>query len=141
MGIGYPAGLMLRKLNSPFASVVNLPRRFISACSGSWFSYRPTGEACQTSTSAAATGLPSGSRTQPLKNNAGPGVGDRRSDPPFSVLGDSALQNGPRRLAELSVAALGPLFMRQTRVERPSVPAISLTSLWLSVVSCPSAAT
>src|SRR4029077_1032419 len=55
--------------------------------------------------------------------------------------GESILQNGPRRLAELSVDALGPLFMRQTKVETPSVPAISLTSLWLSVVNCPSSAT
>ena len=53
-----PAGLTLRKEKPPSAPVVNLPRRFISACAGSWFSYRPTGEDCQTSTSAPATGLP-----------------------------------------------------------------------------------
>ena len=59
--------MTLRKLKAPFASVVNVPRRFISACVASWFSYRPTGDGCQTSTVAPAIALPSRSRTEPLK--------------------------------------------------------------------------
>src|SRR5882762_2431632 len=97
------------------------------------------GDACQTSTSAPIIGLPSWSRTQPLKKRDGPGVEDRRREPPFSVLGESALQKGPSKFAELSIAALSPLLRRQTSVDRPSDPAMSLVSLWLSVVRCPSA--
>ncbi len=73
----------------------------------------------------------------------GPGVADLRSEPPFSVLGESALQNGPKRFAELSVAALGPLFMQadQSAGNSPAIRPLSRTSLWLSVVRCPRAAT
>src|SRR5882762_2623409 len=99
------------------------------------------GDACQTSTSAPTIGLPSWSRTQPLKKRDGPGVEDRRREPPFSVLGESALQKGPSKFAELSIAALSPLLRRHTSVDRPSDPAMSRVSLWLSVVRCPNADT
>src|SRR3977135_2362343 len=99
------------------------------------------GDACQTSTSAPIIGLPSWSRTQPLKKRDGPGVEDRRREPPFADLGECALQKGPSKFAELSIAALSPLLRRQTSVDRPSDPAMSLVSLWLSVVHCPSADT
>ena len=39
------------------------------------------------------------------------------------------------------VSPPSPLFIRQTMAERPSVPAIRRTSLWLAVVNWPSLAT
>src|SRR4051812_4379025 len=121
---------MLRNENRPFLSVVNLPRRVMSAWVGSWFSYRPSVEDCQMSTSASATSLPLRSRTQMLQNSSGPGVGERTIEPPLSVRGESKRQNGPSRFAVVSVAPLLPLLSRQTRVETPSEPDISTASLW-----------
>src|SRR5256885_3127355 len=69
-----------------------------------------------------------------------PGVGERTMEPPFSVGGESMRQNGPIRLAVVSVWPLSPLLSRQTRAETPSEPAMSTTSLCEAVVSCPSRA-
>ena len=55
--------------------------------------------------------------------------------------GDSGRQNGPSRLAVVSVAPRLPLLSRQIRVENPSEPDISTTSLWLSVVRRPHSTT
>ena len=126
---------------SQSASVVKIPRRFISACDGSWFSYRPTGEECQTSTFTPAIGRPSASRTRPLKKSASPGTGERSSVPPFSTCGAPARQNGPRLFAWVGCVPLAPLLSRHTRFDTPSAPAISIASLWLAVVCCPIALT
>src|SRR4029079_6487784 len=67
---------------------------------------------------------------QGLRNNPGPGVGERMIEPPFSVRGESSRQNGPSRFAVVSVAPFLPLLSRQTRVETPSEPDISTASLW-----------
>src|SRR5215203_116371 len=128
---------MLRNEMWPSASVVNLPRRFMSAWVGSWFSYRPSFEDCQMSTSAPTTGLPSRSLAQALTNNSGPGVGERMIEPPFSVRGESSRQNGPSRFAVVSVAPFLPLLRRQTSVETPSEPDISTASLWNELVFWP----
>src|SRR3984893_1483259 len=140
IGTGEPEGLTLRNLKTPPESVKNLPRRFHSACSGSWFSYRPIGEACQTSISAPATGFPSVSVTVPVKNSGGPSVGERTIESPLFITGAPWRQKGPRRLAEVGFSSV-PLFIRHTSADRPRLPAISRTSLWLGVVSCPSLAT
>ena len=42
-------------------------------------------------------------------------------------------QNGPSRLASVSVLPLSPLLSRQTSDERPSEPDISTASLWVSL--------
>ena len=44
VGIGYPIIFTVWSQKRPSLSVLNLPRKFISACSGSWFSSSPTGE-------------------------------------------------------------------------------------------------
>ena len=75
---------------------------------------------------------------QQLTNSAGPGVGERTIEPPFSVRGEFMRQNGPSRLAVVSVWPLLPLLSRQISVEKPSEPDISTTSLWVSVVFWPS---
>ena len=76
-----------------------------------------------------------------LTNSAGPGVGERTIEPPFSVRGEFMRQNGPSRLAVVSVCPLLPLLSRQISVEKPSEPDISTASLWVAVVFCPSATT
>ena len=53
-------------------------------------------------------------------------------DPPFSVLGELARQNGPSSAAVVSVAPAFPLFRRQTSVEKPIASAKRIPSLWLS---------
>ena len=58
---------------------------------------------------------------------------------PFGVCGASGRQNGPSRLASVSVSPLLPLLSRHTSAEKPSEPEISTASLWLSVVFWPSA--
>src|SRR3954454_3657747 len=121
---------MLRNEMRPSPLVVNLPRRFMSAWVGSWFSYRPSVDDCQTSTSAPTTGLPSRSLAQALTNSSGPGVGERTIEPPFSVRGESSRQNGPSRFAVVSVAPFLPLLRRHTKVDTPSEPDISTASLW-----------
>ena len=63
--------------------------------------------------------------TQQLTNSAGPGVGERTIEPPFSVRGEFMRQNGPSRLAVVSVWPLLPLLSRQISVEKPSEPDIS----------------
>ncbi len=45
-------------------------------------------------------------------------MGERTIDPPFSVLGEFILQNGPSRAAAVSVAPAFPLLSRQTSVEK-----------------------
>ena len=93
------------------------------------------------STSAPAIGLPARSLTQQLTNIAGPGVGERTIEPPFSVRGEFMRQNGPSRLAVVSVWPLLPLLSRQISAEKPSEPDISTTSLCLASVFWPSLAT
>ena len=126
---------MLQKSKRPCASVVNLPRRFMSAWPISracaWFSYRPVASQCHTSTRAWATGAPAASTTCARTCMAGPGVGLRKMDAPLAVGGEFSRQNGPSRLWVESAA----WFCRQTRLDTPSEPAISTTSLcesWLS---------
>ena len=60
--------------------------------------------------------------------------------PPFSVRGEFIRQNGPSRLAVVSVWPLLPLLSRQTRAEKPSEPDISTTSLCVALVIWPSLA-
>src|SRR6185295_15925474 len=109
---------MLRNAMWPSASVVNLPRRFMSAWVGSWFSYRPSVDDCQMSTSAPTTGLPSRSLAQALTNSSGPGVGERTIEPPFSVRGESSRQNGPSRFAVVEEAHQGRDAERTRRQHR-----------------------
>jgi hypothetical protein len=90
----------------------------------------PTGEACQMSTSTPGIGLPSGSTTSPRMNSAGPGVSERRIEPPFSTRGECMRQNGPSSAAAVSVGPPAPLFIRQTSVDRPSTSDIRIISLW-----------
>ena len=78
--------------------------------------------------------------TVPAKNSGGPSVGDRTIESPLHITGAPWRQNGPSRLAEVGCSSV-PLFIRHTSVDRPRLPAISRTSLWLAVVSCPSRAT
>src|SRR6478672_13048741 len=82
------------------------------------------------SISAPATGLPLVSLTHALTNISSPGVGERTIEPPFSVRGESSRQNGPSRLAVVSVAPFLPLLSRHTRVDTPSEPDASTASLW-----------
>src|SRR6476659_8778111 len=121
---------MLRNAMWPSASVVNLPRRCMSAWVGSWCSYKPSVEDCQISTSAPTTGLPSRSLAQALTNSSGPGVGERTIEPPFSVRGESRHQKGPRRFAVVPGVQFLPLLGRHTRVDTPSEPDASTASLW-----------
>src|SRR5476651_49907 len=93
------------------------------------------------STSAPAIGLSLVSFSQQLTNRAGPGVGERTIEPPFSVRGEFIRQNGPSRLALVSVCPLLPLLSRQISVEKPSEPDISTDSLWVAVVFWPSLTT
>src|SRR6516165_9352824 len=86
-------------------------------------------------------GLPFWSCTIALTNRTGPGVGERTIELPFSVRGEFMRQNGPRRLAVVSVWPLVPLLSKQTSVEKPSEPDINTASLCVSVVFCPSAMT
>src|SRR4029079_12762136 len=65
-----------------------------------------------------------------LTNSSGPGVGERTIEPPFSVRGESSRQNGPSRLAVVSVAPFLPLLSRHTKVDTPSEPDASTASLW-----------
>src|SRR6185295_19171981 len=74
------------------------------------------------STSAPEIGLPFWSLTTQLTKRAGPGVGERTIDPPFSVRGEFMRQNGPSRLAVVSVCPLLPLLRRQIKVENQSNP-------------------
>jgi hypothetical protein len=67
-----------------------------------------------------------------------PGVGERTIDPPLAVRGESLRQNGPIRLAVVSVRPRSPLLSRHTSDDTPSEPAPSTTSLCDSVVSWPS---
>src|SRR4029077_4705234 len=137
VGTGYPAGLTERNQKRPSLSVVNLPRRFISHWRSSWFSYSPTGDACQTSTSTPSRGLPRGSQTRQETNSAGPGVSERTIEPPFSVRGEFIRQNGPRSAEAVSVAPLWPLLSRQTRVDKPAASENKMPSLWASWVAWP----
>src|SRR3569833_2470613 len=57
--------------------------------------------------------------------------------PPFSVFGEFMRQNGPSKLAVVSVWPLLPLLSRHTSAEKPSEPDISTTSLCVSLVSWP----
>src|SRR5262252_5630951 len=91
------------------------------------------------STSAPATGWPFWSFTHAFTKVGTPGVGERMSEAPFGMCGASGRQNGPSRLAVVSVAPRLPLLSRQISVEKPSEPDISTASLWLSVVFWPSA--
>ena len=69
-----------------------------------------------------------------------PGVGERTIESPLRITGAPCRQNGPSRFADVGCSSV-PLFIRQTSVDRPRLPAISRTSLWLGVVSWPSLAT
>ena len=80
------------------------------------------------------------STTVPVKKSGGPSVGERTIESPLLITGLPWRQNGPSRLAEVGASSV-PLFIRHTSVDRPRLPAISRTSLWLGVVSCPSRAT
>src|SRR5262249_53564215 len=91
------------------------------------------------STSAPSTGLPFAFFPQAFTKVGVPGVGERTSVAPFGMRGASGRQNGPSRLAVVSVAPRLPLLSRQISVEKPSEPDISTASLWLSVVFWPSA--
>src|SRR5665213_509438 len=73
-----------------------------------------------------------------LVNSTGPGVGERTIVPPFSVRGEFSRQNGPSRLAVVSVWPLLPLLSKQMSAEKPSEPDISTASLCVSVVFLPS---
>src|SRR5205085_1021296 len=108
---------------------------------GSCCSYSPSGDECQISISAPAIGLPFVSFTVQSTNNAGPGVGERMIEPPFSVRGEFSRQKWPSRLAVVSVWPLLPLLSRQTSAEKPSEPDISTTSLWVALLIWPSLAT
>ena len=92
------------------------------------------------STSAPSIGRPERSLNQASTNSAGPGVGERTIDPPLGVGGELVRQNGPSRLASVSMTP-SLLFNRQTSAERPSEPAIRIASLCASLVCLPSAAT
>src|SRR5262245_43164828 len=120
---------------------MNFPRKFSGACLGSCCSLTPSGEERHTSASAPAIGFPFWSLTWQLTNSAEPGVGERTIEPPFSVRGEFMRQNGPSKLAVVSVCPLLPLLRRQISVENPSDPDISTTSLCLSSVFCPSRTT
>src|SRR4029079_17540840 len=74
-----------------------------------------------------------------LTNTSVPGVVERTIEPPFSVRGESSRQNGPSRLAVVSVAPLLPLVSRHTSVETPSEPDISTASLWWALLAWPMA--
>ncbi len=76
-----------------------------------------------------------------MTNSSGPGVGERTIEPPFSVRGESSRQNGPSRLAVVSVWPLLPLLSRHTSVETPSEPDVSTASLWKALVFWPIAFT
>ena len=80
------------------------------------------------------------STTVPAKNSGGPSVGERTIESPLSITGAPWRQNGPSRFADVGCSSV-PLFIRHTSVDRPRLPAISRTSLWLGVVSWPSLAT
>src|SRR5450631_2059009 len=73
--------------------------------------------------------------------NPGPGVGERTRLSPLALNGWSSRQNGPKRLAWVSVAPSLPLLSRQTSADTPSEPAINTTSLCDGVVFWPIAAT
>ena len=61
-------------------------------------------------------------------------------EPPFGVTGDCSRQNGPSRLASVSVWP-SLLLSRQTSDEMPSEPEMSTASLCDSLLALPSATT
>jgi hypothetical protein len=67
-------------------------------------------------------------------------VAERTIEAPFGVIGDCSRQNGPSRLASVSVWP-SELLSRQTSEEMPSEPAISTASLCDSLLALPSATT
>src|SRR6266702_6065010 len=115
--MGYPTIFTVRNQKRPSASVVNLPLRFICACDGSWFSYSPTGEACQTSTSASTMGLPALSCTRADTYKGVPGVSERTMEPPFGTRGEFRRQNGRASDCDVSVSPRSPLLRRHTRAD------------------------
>ena len=66
-----------------------------------------------------------------------PTVLERMIEAPLGVTGWFRRQKGPSRFWLVSVLPLSPLLSRHTREDTPSEPAISTTSLWVSVVWWP----
>ena len=89
------------------------------------------------STSAPAIGRPSTSRNRPSRTGRGPASASARSSRRSRSAASCMRQNGPSRLASVSVCPLLPLLRRQTSVERPSEPDIRIASLWVSLVCWP----
>ena len=63
----------------------------------------PVGQGGTVTAVGAVTGLPLVSLIQQSTNSAGPGVGERTIEAPLSVRGEFIRQNGPSRLAVVSV--------------------------------------